>query len=68
MIEDYFVDESKLKDLFDDIVYLSEKNVSEDGKSVEIMLSDDRGMILSKEEVDSIVARVSEKRKQRNDS
>lgn len=60
--EDFVLDKAKMDDLFNEIVYLSKKAICNDGKSVRIMLSDDRGMILSKEEVDSIVASVSEKK------
>ena len=62
MSEDFVLDKAKIDDLFNEIVYLSKKTICNDGESVEIMLSDDRGMILSKEEVDSIVAYVSEKK------
>jgi hypothetical protein len=57
-----FIDKTKIDSLFNEIVYLSKKTICNDGKSVEIMLSSDRGMILSKEEVDNIVASVSEKK------
>lgn len=51
----------EMDDLSNLIIYMSKKTICNDGKSVEIMFGD-RGMILSKEEVDSIVASVSEKK------